>query len=206
MKTPIKAAIGDLYKDIELSSKELEDIQSLAQNTEKVQPQRKALFERIRANSLITIACTLVLSISIWSLTSDLKFNISKTEAIIADVIDNHLLHKNLEYQTSSLSELNSQFAYLGFMLSKLMTTEKHGELMGARPCFILDIPAAQLRYQKSADAWTTVFQTRYQKNIYGPIPDLTTKKEPLVKVERGVKVSLWRENGLLFAVAQANQ
>jgi hypothetical protein len=207
MKTPIKTAICDLYRDIELNDEELADIHALAKeysSQEKKEP--KTGFEKIRTNSLIMIACTLVLSISIWSLSPNVDLIPNRTDAIIADVVDNHLLHKSLEYRTNSLSELNHQFSYLGFMLTRLMPAEQQGKLIGARPCFILNIPAAQLRYQKNNDNWTTVFQTRYQKDIYGEIPDIQSDKLPITKIDRGVKVSLWRENGLLFAMAQANQ
>ena len=85
---------------------------------------------------------------------------------------------------------------------------------MGAQPCFILKTPAAQLRYSKrlndkknihsvSSEGWVTVFQTRYQKEIYGNIPDIQQNEMPLTTVNRGVRVSLWVDNEVLFATAE---
>jgi hypothetical protein len=205
MKKPIKVSICELYDDISLSQEELDTIRK-SPETERIQHRSKTQFQMIRISSIVAIACTLVISASIWLLSPTLNMSFSKTDNIVADVIDNHLLHKTLLYRTDSLSELNNNFSYLGFILSKVIPAEQDGELLGARPCFILNIPAAQLRYQKSPNLWTTVFQTRYQKDIYGPIPDIKSKESPLVKIDRGVQVNLWRENGLLFAVAKTNQ
>ena len=208
MEKPIKSAISDMYHDIKLSQDELESIKKSAHSsTLEETAKNKALPQASIIKSMAAVACTLVLAVGLWFLSPFATQQLNKTDDIVSDVIDNHLLHKTLQYNTSSISEISSKFSYLGFIVSepKILYAVKKGKLIGARPCFILNIPAAQLRYQENPHLWTTVFQTRYQKDIYGPIPDIQNN-QPLITVKRGVRVSLWRDKELLFAVAQAYQ
>ena len=205
MKTPLKSAVRDLYDDVKLSPTELEQIKSDGANHASAASQNHRMIKWKPVYNIAAVVCLCVMSVALWQLAAtNANRAIDKTEVIIADVIDNHLAYKTMQYQTTSLAELSQHFSYLGFMLatSKPMQTIGLDKLLGARPCLILDIPAAQLRYQIDDNRWATVFQTRYQKNIYGPVPDILDKQQPLMTTNRGVNVSLWREGDLLFAVA----
>lgn len=199
MKTPIKKLINDMYDDIALSPSELEHIKAHLNTQTEENTSRRAHYR------LTALMCTMIIGVGLFLSISFSSHHSGKIDAIVEDVIDNHLSYKNLSYNATSLLELNKNFDYLGFALSKSKPISKarYGNLIGAKPCFILNIPAAQLRYQKDKHSWSTIFQTRYDEAIYGPIPDITKQEQPLAKVDRGIEVKLWQDQGLLFAVAQ---
>ncbi len=101
--------------------------------------------------------------------------------------------------KTQSIDTLAQAFSYLGFAPINSLLTKSYGQLVGARPCFILGMPAAQLRYQPDNAASATVFQTRYQEDVYGILP---SQEEPITTVNRGVSVSLWVEDDVLMVTA----
>ncbi|MEO0443023.1 MAG: hypothetical protein AAFZ92_04680 [Pseudomonadota bacterium] len=202
-KTPIKQAIKHLHQDIQLSTDAIEQLRQLdcEHNSKPASSQRGFGFRAIAAANIALLG--LVAWLLFAYLPGQPENNVNR---IVADVVSNHLSHKAMVYDTYSLDELGNKFSHLGFMLSVSRPVEGvEATLIGARPCLILNIPAAQLRYQVNEHRWVTVFQTRYQASIYGPIPKLSEKKNPLVTVKGGVKVSLWQDNGLLFAMAQAD-
>ena len=193
MNKPIKQAVHDMYSDIQLSDEELNSLKSLA-DTYQPKPVVKRRFNRI-ALSL----CAMVFTVAISLLWLPMINGENKVDEIVADAIDNHLQHNVLEYKTQSMDTLAQVFSYLGFIPISTSIAEGYGKLMGARPCFILGMPAAQLRYQPDEIKWTTVFQTRYQKDIYGDLPN---QQQPLMTTNRGVSVSMWVENDVLVVTA----
>ena len=202
-KTPIKQAIKHLHEDIQLSSKAIQQLRQLEpeqHESDSVSTHSNLGFRAIAAANIALLG--LVAWLLLAYLPGQPENNVNR---IVADVVSNHLSYKDMVYSSYSLDELGNKFSHLGFMLSASRPIEKvDATLIGARPCLILNIPAAQLRYQISEHRWVTVFQTRYQPSIYGPVPKLSENNRPLVTIKGGVKVSLWQDNGLLFAMAQA--
>ena len=45
-----------------------------------------------------------------------------------------------------------------------------------------------------------TLYQAPYIKSVYGKLPNISNKETPLTVYERGIKVSIWVEKGILFA------
>ncbi len=201
MNKPIKQAMHDLYSDIQLSADELQDIKSLAGD----EPQKPAVSHAVTRRwntvvlSLCAMVCTVAVSLTWFSMNHQLMHSQIKVDAIVADAIDNHVLHNVLEYKTQSIDTLAQAFSYLGFAPINSLLTKSYGQLVGARPCFILGMPAAQLRYQPDNAASATVFQTRYQEDVYGILP---SQEEPITTVNRGVSVSLWVEDDVLMVTA----
>lgn len=193
MNKPIKQAMHDMYSDVQLSKEELDALKSLAETYQPTPDAKKRL-------SRVTLSlCAMVFTMSISLLWLSVAHNTNRVDEIVADAIDNHLQHNVLEYKTQSIDALAQVFSYLGIIPISTSITEGYGKLMGARPCFILGMPAAQLRYQPDAVRWATVFQTRYKKEIYGELP---AQQQPLTITHRGVSVSMWIENEVLVVTA----
>ncbi len=210
MTERMKPAIKKMYRDIKLSEDDLDCFHSMAKehefsNSLKNKLRRILLFPEKFIYASTTVGMLFLVGF-IWFMSPDATVNIdSKSEKIFEDVVNNHLSDIALKYTSASLVELSSNFSYLGFMLSKSQAMmDVGGDLKGARPCFILNMPAVQLRYQAAGHKlWKTVYQTRYEKSIHGSIPDLGKHQTPLVKIKKGIQVILWRRDGLLFAVAE---
>lgn len=198
MNKPLKKAIVDLHHNIALSTEELAALRALEPSISAESKPQGLSYSAKSMVSIVFISACLLLTI-VW-----LPTGYSTHQTIVADVINNHLSHKDLQHKSDSLTKISHKFSYLGFMLSTSKPMDQiQGRLTGARPCLILGIPAAQLRYQTSDGVWTTLFQARYQKRIHGTIPDIGQKQTPITKTISGVDVVLWQENGLLFAIAR---
>jgi hypothetical protein len=201
MKKPIKQAMHEMYSNIQLSNEELNDLKALADTASSQKD--VCVSTSSRMNTVVLSLCAMVFTVAVsltwFSMTNSSMHNTLKVDAIVADAIDNHLLHNVLEYKTQSIDALAQAFSYLGFAPINSLLTESYGKLMGARPCFILGMPAAQLRYQPDDVKWSTVFQARYQEEVYGVLP---SQQDPLIRSNRGVDVSMWVENDVLVVTA----
>jgi|GEM_PF-1861064 len=221
MKKPIKLVVQDMYSQACLSSDELQSLRAIpherkgVSSGEEIKQDRQPVSMTIRLwISGLALSTCIVLSLLVFQpayLNRTIGSPSGKIDAIVADVVDNHLLHKALIYQANSLSKIHNKFHYLGFSPFASSLSDSQHQLVGAQPCFILKTPAAQLRYVKSPmdnapgaeEEWLTVFQTRYQREIYGNIPSLQQTEVPLTTVNRGVRVSLWVDSDVLFATAE---
>ncbi|MBX2809555.1 MAG: hypothetical protein KTR20_13100 [Cellvibrionaceae bacterium] len=194
----LKVSIKSLYQDIRLSDEELADLRKQTAHTHN----RKTYFTPFISTAVCLAVC-LAVFYTFWQDSIQKRI----VDNLMADVISNHLSHKELVYQTASVAELSRHFSYLGFLLShsNYVDASIAGDLLGARPCLILNVSAAQLRYQLDEHHWATVFQVRYDKNIYGDIPDKHADKQALTRTQQGISVNIWREGDILFASAQPN-
>lgn len=124
--------------------------------------------------------------------------------ARIADeVVDNHLQLKPMEVVSGQMSELRRFFDQLDFHpVQSLFDAALNRTLLGGRYCSIQGGMAAQLRMQSGAGELSTLYETRYYPERMGAVPDLEKGEVPLERVARGVRVLLWREQGLLFVMA----
>jgi len=209
MKELIKPAINDMYKEVKLSEDDLEYLH----RSVKEHNLKGGSRSNVRQYFLILEKCTSVLRVTsmiflagcilFMSLTTAIDID-NKSEEIFADIVDNHFENAAIEYTATSLAELSRNFSYLGFVLSNPLPVMKlEGQLTGARPCFILNMPAVQLHYQVNNQSRATVYQTRYKKAIHGAIPELGRDQKPLLKVEEGIQMALWKIGDLLFAIAE---
>jgi hypothetical protein len=63
-------------------------------------------------------------------------------------------------------------------------------------------ITAAQLRVRKpGSDIIQTLYQTEYRKDVFDTMPVLEQGHEPVDIYVKGIKVTIWVEKGLLFAL-----
>lgn len=124
--------------------------------------------------------------------------------ARIADeVAANHLKKQPVEVHAEDLPTLRAWFTELDFQLVESpLIAAADLDLLGGRYCSIQGGIAAQLRLHDADGARRTLYQSRYDRARHGPIPDRLAGEPPRERTARGVPVRLWREHGVLFALA----
>ena len=125
------------------------------------------------------------------------------TERIALEVARNHIKLKPLDVETDSMEGIRHYFTDLEFVPAESsLLAGADLELVGGRYCSIQSVPAAQLRITVPySNRQQTLYQTEYQKDIFGPLPVLERGHAPVTVNVKGITVRIWVEKGLLFAL-----
>ena len=88
--------------------------------------------------------------------------------------------------------------------VSSKQVSQSGFELIGGRYCSLQGITAAQLRVRipDSSDV-QTLYQTEYRRDVFNHMPIMEEGEEPLEIFVKGIKVKIWVEKGLLFALTE---
>ncbi len=122
---------------------------------------------------------------------------------IAEEVTLNHKKLKPLEILGASVVEVSGYFTALDFLpiSSRLITSSL--QFAGGRYCSIKGSTAAQLRYQNEALNWVTLYETHFNATKFPNLPILEQGEEPIVVYDRGYRVSIWIEKGLVMALVE---
>lgn len=196
MKANLKQAIRNKLNDQQLSDAQLKALH--AHLNQPISEQQISMPERrwLTAASLAMLTLfTLTLLLFMPGKATDMP------QQIAAEVVRNHMKLKPLEVSTSSLDKIRSYFDKLSFVPITSLNIDDNSTLLGGRYCSIQGYTAAQLRILNPASgSLDTLYQAPYIKSIYGKLPDIGNQEAPLMVYERGIKVSIWVEKGILFA------
>lgn len=126
-------------------------------------------------------------------------------ERIAMEVATNHIKLKPLEIETRSIEGIRDYFNKLDFIpVSSKRVSDAGLELIGGRYCSLQGISAAQLRVRKpGSNTVQTLYQTEYRKDVFASMPVLEQDDEPVDIYVKGIKVTIWVEKGLLFALTE---
>ena len=129
-------------------------------------------------------------------------------QRIALEVATNHIKLKPLEIETASIATARAYFDKLDFIPVSSTLVNKMGlELTGGRYCSLQGIAAAQLRVkQPGSDTLQTLYQTEYRKDVFETVPALELGEQPIELYAKGIRVRIWSEKGLLFALAEPPQ
>jgi len=117
--------------------------------------------------------------------------------AVCAEVVMNHLKHSPLEIISSRYSEVQSALSRLDFSVMPANSTILEAyRLMGGRYCSIQGVPAAQLRVQ---DVRSGKECTLYAVKAAGELRDVIATVDSM----DGVRVEIWRQDNVLFGLAE---
>ncbi len=124
-------------------------------------------------------------------------------QKIAMEVVANHIKLKPLEIETSSIEGIRRYFKKLDFVPVNSQLVNQLGlELIGGRYCSLQGNIAAQLRVRKpGTNTVQTLYQTEYRKDVFENMPTLEEGDKPVDIHVKGVKVTIWVEKGLLFAL-----
>jgi hypothetical protein len=199
---PLKQQLQQHIERVQLSDsqfKKLEDLMN--QGTAPVEtPVERQRWRSLAVAAMFVVAVVTTLMVSQFSNTS-----LEDMPLLIAEeVVSNHLNLKPLEVKGGSINKVRGYFTKLNFMPaeSKLRALDSL-QLLGGRYCSLQGITAAQLR-MKQGQNLQTQYQTEYLPEVFGDLPRLENGEQPLVVYAKGVKVNIWVEKGLLFALTDS--
>ena len=201
MKKQLKQAVRVHIGNIELSEAQFHELDSMMRAAEKTRPRKVA----VRALPW-TVAGVLAVFLLTFVLTPVFIDEAKDMPRLIAEeVAKNHLKMKPLEVSTDKLQEVRDYFDKLDFVPVESGLFKQSGlELLGGRYCSVQGITAAQLRASKPGnDRLQTLYQLEYDKSVFNELPNLDKGEEPLDVYAKGIKVRIWVEKGLLFALTE---
>ncbi|NOY17659.1 MAG: hypothetical protein GXP23_12210 [Gammaproteobacteria bacterium] len=201
MSQPLKQQLNRYFKQVELSDRQLTELEGLI----NAQTEKENRIGRFYGSKLPAIAIILVAVIAIF-MTSPIPRDIPKDmpRLIAEEVVKNHLKLKPLEIKAGTINAIRGYFSKLEFMpIESSVVSDEDMQLIGGRYCSLQGVTAAQLR-MKQGRSLQTLYQTQYLPDVFGYIPQIEKDESPLVVYARGIKVKIWVEKGLLFALTES--
>ena len=127
-------------------------------------------------------------------------------ETLIADeVAANHIKLKPLEVRTDDMRNIRDYFTELEFKpVNSRLVDLRRWELLGGRYCSIQGKDAAQLRVKDvRSGAVHSLYQASYSKARFADLPELEEGAAPIDVLSRGLRIKIWVEQGVLFALTE---
>ncbi|MDZ7753892.1 MAG: hypothetical protein U5S82_20160 [Gammaproteobacteria bacterium] len=130
----------------------------------------------------------------------------SITELIADEVARNHLKLKPMEVRDDELPVLREYFDQLDFRpVDSPLLAANDIRLLGGRYCSLQGHIAAQLRFRTADGDRGTLYQARYDPEVFGPLPRRGQGETPITVEARGLAVTIWVEQGVVFAMTGAS-
>ncbi|NOQ90561.1 MAG: hypothetical protein GQ549_06420 [Gammaproteobacteria bacterium] len=198
MNKPLKQSVRDHLKSYSLNEKQLQKLEALS---EQAIPEAKHQFS-ILPFAVVGAVAVFLLAFLLTPLIMD-QNDIS--QSIAMEVASNHIKLKPLEIETSSIDGIRGYFKKLDFMpINSKLVNALELELIGGRYCSLQGITAAQLRLKKpGSNTIQTLYQTEYRKDVFENMPQLDDGDKPVDIYVKGIKVKIWVEKDLLFALTE---
>lgn len=199
MKYSLKESVNKQMNSIQLSTDQLSKLNALQSSVEK---QRHSF---LWWHSMVGVAAMVMLTVlflpdRVINRDSGLMIN-----EIAVEVVKNHLNQKPLEVNGNQLSNIKDYFIRLDFApVESEFLQSKDISLMGGRYCSLQGITAAQLRFKSISEEGTnTLYQVGYDPEIFKLLPDFDNGEAPITVYSKGIKVTIWVEKGVLFALTE---
>lgn len=201
MKQPLKQSLQHHLNQQCLSAKQLQQLHAIQQT----QPRKKSILNDAWFKQSI-VASLLFLLISSLFILRPAYFSTQSIEQRIAEeVVGNHLKLKPLEVSTNTIDDIKKYFKHLNFLpISPSFLTASNQSLIGGRYCSIQGITAVQLRLVNNTTGQVqSLYETEYDKNIFKKLSVSVDAKKPLTIYSSGMKVHIWVEKDILFALTE---
>jgi len=198
MNKPLKQSIVDKLESYSLSDEQLQKLESLAPQPVPETARRTPVFPYVIAGAVAAFLLVFFLA-PLMVEQGDVR------ERIAMEVARNHIKLKPLEVETSSIKGIRDYFEKLDFVpVSSNLVRQSGLELIGGRYCSLQGITAAQLRVrQPGSSDIQTLYQTEYRKDVFKDMPVMEEGGDPVELFVKGIKVKIWVEKGLLFALTE---
>ncbi|UCB56064.1 MAG: hypothetical protein JSW45_05920 [Thiotrichales bacterium] len=198
MSKPLKQAVTEKLDNYALSDARLQQLESLAEQAPVVRKQKILSYR-------FAIAGAVAAFVIAFMLTPLLVEQGDVRERIAMEVAKNHIKLKPMEVETASIEGIRDYFEKLDFLPVSSLLVERAGlELVGGRYCSLQGITAAQLRVREpGSDNLQTLYQTEYIEDVFSDMPVVEEGGEPVELYVKGVRVKIWVEKGLLFALTE---
>ena len=201
MKQSLKVVTRKHLNNKGLSSKQLDQLQTL-QEKQRIK-NTPNFFSWYRAASVASLLIFSVLSIYLANSTYFLTLAIE--QRIAEEVASNHLKLKPLEVKANTMQGIAGYFKQLNFSPIKPQAFQLSKQnLLGARYCSIQGVTALQLRMiNNKTNKIQTLYETEYNRQVFKGFPDTKSGSQPSTIYVKGMKVDMWVEKGLLFALIE---
>ena len=198
MNKPLKKAVTDKLESYALSEEQLQQLESLAEQAPVIKQQAMPVFRFAIAGAVAAFLLAFALT-PLFVEQGDVR------ERIAMEVASNHIKLKPLEVETSSIEGIRDYFEKLDFMpLNSRLVNQSGLKLLGGRYCSLQGVTAAQLRLSRpGSENLQTLYQTEYIKHVFKNMPVMEEGDEPVEIYVKGIKVKIWVEKGLLFALTE---
>ena len=202
MKKPLRQAINSYFEDASLSHTQ---IRVLWRNMRNINSSKHRFFTIPVIVS--TLVATIIGGMLIIISTNNFFVPADIHQTIADEVAYNHLKLRPLDINATQFSDIRYFFTHLDFSLVKsTLLQDTNLRLVGGRYCSLQNQEAAQLRLINPQGAFATLYEVPYDKTVHGKdIPSIAQGELPLELYARGLRVLIWREQGLLFASVSAN-
>lgn len=162
----------------------------------------------VRGASLwLSLAAGLMVAFSLWLAWPAVPDAGQPVLARIAEEVRvNHVQVKPLDVEASTYESLRSDMSLLDFVLQAPMSLTDMGALtlVGGRYCTLQGVLATQLVFEDSDGQRVTMYQAGYDARRFGAIPDLTEQATPAKLSDHGLDIQVWRQEGVVLALARA--
>jgi len=198
MNRPLKQSVRDHIELYTLDDDQLQKLESLGRQPAPATEHRFSIYPFAFAGAVAALLLA-------FFLTPLLVEHDDVRERIAMEVATNHIKLKPLEIETRSIEGIRDYFRKLDFIpVSSKLVSDAGLELIGGRYCSLQGITAAQLRVSKpGSNTVQTLYQTEYRKDVFNNMPVLEEGHEPVDTYVKGIKVTIWVEKGLLFALTE---
>ena len=200
-KKSLKPQLQQHINDVELSERQFEKLEELMlKGSADDGAEDRRVWRTLAVAAMFAVAVVTTFMVSQFSGTG----TDNMPQLIAEEVVSNHLNMKPLEVKAGSINKVRGYFTKLNFLPanSQLAVLESL-QLLGGRYCSLQGVTAAQLRMRQGQNLQTQ-YQTEYLVEVFGPLPILEKGEEPLIVYAKGVKVKIWVEKGVLFALTDS--
>ena len=201
MNKPLKQSVCNHLESYSLNEDQFQKLESLAEQVAPVRDRQSSIFT-------FAVAGAVAAFLLAFFLTPYLLDQGDVRERIAMEVATNHIKLKPLEIETGSIDDIRGYFKKLDFMPVNSKLVDQLGlEIIGGRYCSLQGITAAQLRVKKpGSNTVQTLYQTEYRKNVFKDMPAQEDGDAPVDIYVKGIKVKIWVEKGLLFALTDLSE
>ncbi len=201
MKKPLKHAVQNHLNSKQLSAQQLKSLQQL----ETADNRHNSLL--LPLVKITGVACLVLLTLFGFSFfRQDYPTHISLEQRIAQEVATNHLKLKPLETKSQNMQGIKQYFKQLNFLpVEPEFLQQSRQILLGGRYCSIQGVSAAQLRLKNNKTGQIqSLYETQYDPHVFKNIPQLEHNEKPLTVYAKGVKVNIWVEKDILFALTES--
>lgn len=197
---PLKQVTREHLSQRQLTGKQLDHLMAM-QQTAAGKPEQKPPCRQARwiPAALVATLLLLVLAGTVWLALPQANM----PELIANEVVHNHLNLKPLEVRSTNIDDILRYFEKLDFTpVQSRLIADAGLQMIGGRYCSIQGIDAAQIRLRPDdGDQLQSLYQTVYDPRVFKDLPRIEQGDPPIELYVKGVKVRVWVEKGLLFAM-----
>ncbi len=201
MKHSLKQGLKNHLQPIKLSTQQLKHLQRMQSPTNAPRPRRRmtAIFGVAAAGLvLFTVGLNVLLMMPRLSEQHNIE------QRIAVEVAKNHLKLKPLEITSTHIEDIKRYFTELDFRpVTPQLFNRQPVTLLGGRYCSIQGVSAAQLRLKDSNNRIQSLYQSEFDVTVFGQLPKLEAGEPPMVTHAKGLKITIWVEKDILFALVE---